>query len=475
MSSKQRTIKSPVTFKGIGLHTGSPVTITIKPALKNTGYNFQRIDLENQPIIKADPDNVTETRRGTTLEQNGGVVHTTEHLLAAIYGCKIDNALIEVDGPEIPILDGSSRIFVTGILDAGFVEQEADRKYLVIKDTLAYEDKEKDIEMLAVPTHGGEFRLTVMVDYHSPVLGTQHASMYQLDDFIEEISECRTFVFLKELKQLAQAGLIKGGDLDNAIVLVEREYSDDEIKDILKMMNKEHLDVKVEGIGVLNTVKLKYENEPARHKLLDIIGDLALVGRFIRGHILAGRPGHFGNVEFAKILKGLIKAERNAPVVFNLDVEPVYDINDITAILPHRYPFLLVDKIIELGKESIIGVKNVTLNEPFFMGHFPGNPVMPGVLQIEAMAQVGGIFALSSVEDPENYSTYFLKIDNVKFKQKVIPGDQLVFELKLLSPIRRGLVNMEGIAYVKGKQVFGASMLAQIIKEKGLEKVEVTV
>lgn len=465
MNSKQRTLKSPVIFNGVGLHTGVKVKVTVKPAPINHGYKFQRIDLEDQPIIAASPENVVGTQRGTTLGKDGvALVHTTEHLLAAIYGCKVDNALIELDGEEIPIMDGSSQMFVEAIEKVGFEEQNADRKYLVLKENIFFE--ENNVEMMAVPTKEGEFRITVMVDYHSKVLGTQHASMYYLNDFKEEIASCRTFVFVKELVQLSKAGLIKGGDLDNAIVLVEKDYTEKEIKDILKAIGREDIEVHVDGIGVLNHIKLKFDNEPARHKLLDIVGDLALVGRFIRGHILAARPGHAGNVAFAKILKDIIKKEKKGGFDYDLQKEPLYDINQIAKMLPHRYPFLLIDKIMEIQESSIVGVKNVTLNEPFFQGHFPGNPVMPGVLQIEAMAQIGGVFALSTVNDPENYSTYFMKIDDVKFKQKVIPGDTLVFQLELISPIRRGLVNMQGIAYVNGIQVMQAKMLAQIIKEK---------
>ncbi len=472
MTAKQRTLKAPVSFTGIGLHTGETATLTICPAPAGHGYKFKRIDLEGQPIIDCDPDRVVGTQRGTTLEQNGGRVYTTEHVLAAIYGCEIDNALIEINGPEVPILDGSSQPFVEGILATGFEEQDADREYLVITETIAFEDTEKNVEMLAVPTNGGEFRLTVMVDYNSPVLGTQHASMYHLGEFVPEIARSRTFVFLKEISSLARAGLIKGGDLANAIVLVERTYSKDELDEIAELVGKKDLNLKVEGIGVLNTTKLQFENEPARHKLLDIVGDLALVGKFIKGHILAARPGHAGNVAFGKVLKGLIKKQK-AEVSFDLNKTPVYDINAITAILPHRYPFLLVDKIIEMDDESIVGVKNVTFNEPFFQGHFPNNPVFPGVLQVEAMAQVGGIFALSTVPDPENYSTYFLKIDKVRFKQKVLPGDTIVFKLKLESPIRRGLVHMSGHAYVNGKVVSEAEMMAQIVKERNLENASV--
>ncbi|MFM7815018.1 MAG: bifunctional UDP-3-O-[3-hydroxymyristoyl] N-acetylglucosamine deacetylase/3-hydroxyacyl-ACP dehydratase [Flavobacteriales bacterium] len=466
MSSKQRTLKSAVHLTGVGLHTGAPVKLSILPAPQNHGYAFKRTDLEGQPIIPADCDLVVTTQRGTTLEYKGARVYTTEHVLAAVYGCKIDNVLIELDGPEVPIMDGSARPFVEAIESVGYEEQAADRQYLVLDENITYEDKEKGIEMLAVPTKGGEFRLTVMVDYNSEILGTQHAHMYQLDDFIPEISKCRTFVFMKELALLAKSGLIKGGSLDNAIVLVERPYSHDEIKDILSQLGREPMDVQVEGMGVLNTIKLQYENEPARHKLLDIVGDLALVGKFIRGHILAARPGHYGNVEFAKILKSLGKAKQQQGPVFDLSKKPLFDIQDITQMLPHRYPFLMIDKILEMDETSIVGVKNVTMNEPFFQGHFPNNPVMPGVLQIEAMAQVGGIFALSQVPDPENYSTYFMKIDGVKFKQKVIPGDTIVFKLVLESPIRRGLVNMRGKAYVNGKEVSEAVMLAQVVKDR---------
>jgi len=466
MSTKQRTIASPIQLSGVGLHSGESVNITIVPAEDNHGYVFQRVDLDGQPKVKADIDNVVSTRRGTTLELNGARVHTTEHILAALYGCEVDNALIQLDGSEVPIMDGSALPFVEAIEKAGYIEQEADREYFTLKENLYYEDDKGYVEMLAVPTPGQEFRLTVMVDYNSPVLGTQHASMYDISEFKTEIAGCRTFVFLREIEELAKNNLIKGGDLDNAIVLVEKERTQEEYQKIAQLVGKDYSDIKVEGIGVLNTVKLKFENEPARHKLLDIVGDLALVGKPFRGHILAARPGHAGNVSFGKIIKQLIKDERKKAPTFDLTKDPVYDVNQIMNILPHRYPFLMIDKIIELNTESVVGVKNVTLNEPFFQGHFPGNPVMPGVLQIEAMAQAGGVLALHNVDEPELWSTYFMKMDNVKFKRKVIPGDTIVFKLELMSPIRRGIVHMKGVGYVNGQVVSEGELMAQVIKDR---------
>lgn len=467
MSTKQQTLKQTVTISGIGLHTGEKVTLTLHPAPENHGYKFQRIDLEGQPIIEASVDNVVGTQRGTTLEKNGARVYTTEHLLAAVYALQVDNLLIQLDGPEVPIMDGSALPFVKAVQAAGIVEQQADAKYFVLKANMTFEDADRKIEMLAVPTVGEEYRITVMVDFNSPVLGTQHATMYKLEDFTTDIAPCRTFVFLKELEQLAAAGLIKGGDLDNAIVLVERSnVPQEELDRLAKILGKENTGIKIEGMGVLNNIKLQFENEPARHKLLDIVGDLALLGCRIKGHILAARPGHAGNVAFCKILKEKMKAEQTALRQFDMD-KVVFDCNQIAAMLPHRYPFLLVDKVIDITETTITGLKNVTFNEPHFTGHFPNNPVMPGVLQIEAMAQVGGIFALSSVENPELYTTYFMKIDKVKFKHKVLPGDTLIFHLELLTPIRRGIVNMAGVAYVNGKEVMEAEMMALVVKDKG--------
>jgi UDP-3-O-[3-hydroxymyristoyl] N-acetylglucosamine deacetylase/3-hydroxyacyl-[acyl-carrier-protein] dehydratase len=465
MADLQRTLSEKIRFEGVGLHTGEAVVMEIHPAPENHGYKFQRIDLEGQPVIKADADLVVSTERGTTLEANGARVYTTEHVLAALYGMAIDNALITLTGPEIPIMDGSSLLFVKEIVRVGSVEQAVERDYFELTENVKWEDTEKGIEFLAVPDTN--YRVTVMVDYNSPALGTQHASMFHLGEFEKEISPCRTFCFLRELEYLAQNNLIKGGNLDNAIVLVERnDVSQQELDKLAALLGKDSLQVNYDGIGVLNSLKLQFENEPARHKLLDIIGDLALVGKPIKGHILAARPGHSGNTRFAKVLKDHIKKQANQGKHFDLEKEPLFDIIAIEKMLPHRYPFLLVDKVMEITEDAIIGVKNVTMNEPMFQGHFPGNPVFPGVFQIEASAQVGGIFALSKVDEPHLYSTYFMKIDNVKFKQKVVPGDTLVFELKLITPIRRGLVHMSSQAYVNGKVVMEAEMLAQVIKDK---------
>jgi len=467
MSDKQRTIQKAVSITGKGLHTGAPVTLTFNPAPENHWYKFQRMDVEGQPIIEADCDLVVDTSRGTTLEKNGVRVHTTEHVLASLVGLGIDNCLIQVTGPEMPIMDGSSLNFIEVLETAGIVEQEAERDYFVLTENLTYEDNVKKVEMLAVPQD--EFRVTVMVDYGSEVLGTQHASMYHLGEFKEEIAPCRTFVFLRELEALLAHNLIKGGDLDNAIVLVDSEVPEDKLNHLRKVFNKP--DVEVKGRGVLNNTKLRFFNEPARHKLLDIVGDLALVGKPLKIHVLAARPGHAGNVDFAKKIKALAKKQKTEKDFFKIDLNqpPLLNITDIMKILPHRQPMLLVDKIMELSSQHVVGVKNVTLNEEFFKGHFPESPVMPGVLLIEAMAQCGGILVLKTVPDPENYLTYFIKIDGVKFRQQVIPGDTVVFNLSLLTPIRRGICHMKGVAYVNNKPVMEAEMMAQIVKVKGNE------
>lgn len=465
MADKQHTLKNPIVVKGVGLHTGKTTTLTIQPAPENHGYIFQRVDLEGEPKVKADIDNVTTTKRGTTLKQNNAEIHTTEHVLAALYGMQVDNALIQLDGPEIPILDGSAKPFVEAIVDSGRQQQTADRAYFCLTENLKYENEEKQAEILAVPD--SEHRVTVMVDYNSPVLGTQHASMYHIGEFEKEIAPCRTFVFLRELMQLVNAGLIKGGSVSNAIVMVDTSLSQDKKQKLADTFNKPVEMLKEVGIGILNNLELNFENEPARHKLLDIIGDLALIGVPIKAHILAARPGHATNIEFARLLRSQIQKQKKQPPKFNLDREPLFDINDVTRILPHRYPMLLVDKIIELEKDDyVVGVKNVTRNEEIFNGHFPQEPIMPGVLIVEAMAQTGGFLILAHVEDPAQYATYFMKIDNVKFKQKVIPGDTLVLKLKLLSPIRRGIAHMKGMAYVGDKLVCEGELLAQIAKKQ---------
>ncbi|MBW6481590.1 MAG: bifunctional UDP-3-O-[3-hydroxymyristoyl] N-acetylglucosamine deacetylase/3-hydroxyacyl-ACP dehydratase [Vicingaceae bacterium] len=465
--AKQQTLKNSFSVVGVGLHTGAKATLTVHPAPENHGFKFRRVDVEGQPVINADANLVVETSRSTTLGINGVKVHTTEHILAALFGLEIDNALIDLDGPEVPIMDGSAYSFVAAIQQVGIVEQNADKEYFVVTNNLTYEDAERQTEMLLVPQD--EFRLTVMVDYNSVILGTQHAHMYHSGEFVAQISKCRTFVFLRELEVLARNGLIKGGDLDNAIVLVDTPLPQEKLNEIADLLGKPH--IKVDKAGVLNNLTLHFQNEPARHKLLDIIGDLALVGRPIKGHILAARPGHKGNTDFAKMIKQEIKKQQKGGMTFDLTKEPLYDINQISKLLPHRYPFLLVDKIIEMDETSIVGVKNITLNEPQFTGHFPNNPIMPGVLQVEAMAQVGGILALSYLPDPENYITYFMKIDKVKFKRKVIPGDTLVFKLELITPIRRGIVHMQGKGYVNGQLVIEAEMMAQLVREVEEEKI----
>jgi UDP-3-O-[3-hydroxymyristoyl] N-acetylglucosamine deacetylase/3-hydroxyacyl-[acyl-carrier-protein] dehydratase len=464
MSQKQRTIKHPVSVSGKGLHTGIVATVTFKPAPVDHWYKFKRIDMPGEPVINADVDNVTDTERGTTLQQNGAKIATTEHLLAALVGLEIDNVLIEVNGPEIPIMDGSSMPFVEALEKAGVVEQDADRVYFEVTENLTYEDLNKHIEMLAVPQE--TYRMTVMVDYNSPVLGTQHATIYQASEFKKEVAACRTFVFLHELELLLSHNLIKGGDLDNAVVLVDRELPKEKLEHLAKVFNKPN--VKVVAKGILNNTELKFFNEPARHKLLDMVGDLALVGMPIKGHILAARPGHSGNVAFAKIIKEATKKDKQKKGVphYNPSKEPVLNVVEIMKLLPHRPPFLLVDKIIDLSDTHVVGVKNVTMNEDFFRGHFPGSPIMPGVLQIEAMAQTGGILALKSVPDPENYLTFFMKIDNVRFRNQVLPGDTLIFRLELISPVRRGIFHMKGTAYVGDKITTEAEMMAQIVKTK---------
>ncbi len=464
MTEKQKTIAKPVLISGTGLHTGKNVNLTFKSAPTNFGYKFKRVDIENSPLIDADVDLVVDTSRGTTIEANGIRVSTVEHVLAAIFGLGIDNILVELDCSETPILDGSSKLIAEALLEAGIIEQEAEKEYYEIKSNITYTDPDKKVEMVIIPSK--EFKLSVLIDYELEVLNTQFASLNKLEDFQTEIAPCRTFVFLHELEYLLSNNLIKGGDLSNAIVFVNRVMSKEELSRLAGLFNKPSVEVLAEGI--LNNVDLYFNNEPARHKLLDVIGDLALIGKRIKGHVIVSRPGHSSNVEFAKLIKKQIKQEvtKKEVPLFDLNKPPLFDINKIRELLPHRPPFLLVDKILEMTDTYVVGLKNVTMNEDFFVGHFPGEPVMPGVLQVEAMAQTGGIMALSSVPDPENYATYFMKIDNVRFRSKVVPGDTLVFRLDLLTPIRRGLCNMKGFAYVGNKIVMEAEMLAQIIKVK---------
>ena len=459
---KQHTIKKEVTVKGVGLHTGKAVTMTFKPAPVNHGYKFQRIDLENKAIISADANKVITTNRGTTLQSNGAELNTVEHVLSALVGLEIDNVLIEIDGPEVPILDGSAEIFINILEEAELVAQDAEREYFEITEPIAYKDETTGAELYALPAE--HFQVTTMIDFNSDILGQQYASLENISAFKKEIAGCRTFVFLHELDALLNQGLIKGGDLDNAIVIVDKLLSKKELSSLAKRLNKKN--VKVEKEGILNTTDLKFRNEPARHKLLDVIGDLALVGKPIKGKIVATKPGHTANVAFAKILKKAYQKKRKlkGKPHYDPNKEPVYNTVEITKRMPHRYPFLLVDKIIELTDTHVVGVKNVTFNEQFFQGHFPNNPVMPAVLQIEAMAQTGGLLALSTVPDPHNWDTYFLKIENAKFKNKVVPGDTIIFKLTLLAPIRRGLCQMHAIAYVGDKIASEAELLAQIVK-----------
>jgi len=458
---KQHTLAESISISGTGLHTGINVDMTLKPANPGFGFQFQRTDLNGTLPLKADCDLVTDTSRGTTLEQGNVKINTVEHILAALVGMGVDNCLIEVNGPEIPIMDGSSAPFVSIIEKAGVLEQEATKAWYTIDTNISFYDEKKRVEMTALPATN--YQITTLIDFNSPVLGTQHASLKSINEFTTEIAPCRTFCFLHELEMLLDNNLVKGGDINNAIVVVDKPLTNDEMNRLAKAFGRTKVEVKTEGY--LNNLELRFPNEPARHKLLDVIGDLALIGYPIKGHIIANRPGHSSNVEFAKKIKQYIKKNKHTKdiPVYDPNQPPVYNLQQIEKTLPHRYPFLLVDKIVELNNDLIVGIKNVTFNESFFQGHFPGNPVMPGVLQIEALAQTGGILCINSMPEG-SYDTYFLKIDNCKFKQKVVPGDTMILKMELIEPIRRGICVMKGSVYVGNKLCTEGEFTAQLVK-----------
>jgi UDP-3-O-[3-hydroxymyristoyl] N-acetylglucosamine deacetylase/3-hydroxyacyl-[acyl-carrier-protein] dehydratase len=458
---KQHTLKESISISGTGLHTGVLVDMKLNPANPGFGIQFQRVDLPNQPIIKADCDLVTDTSRGTTLQVGDAKVSTVEHILAAMVGMGVDNVLIELNGPEIPIMDGSSTPFIEKIEKTGVVEQDAAKAWYSIDENIFHYDEGKRVEMVALPAL--DYQITTLIDFNSPVLGTQHAALNTIKDFKSQIAPCRTFCFLHELEALLDNDLIKGGDINNAIVVVDKAVTDAEMSRLAKVFKRDKIEVKSEGY--LNNLELRFPNEPARHKLLDVVGDLALIGFPIKARIIANRPGHSSNVEFAKKIKQYIKKNKHVKdvPVYDPSITPVFNLEQIEKLLPHRYPFLFVDKIIELTDKVIVGVKNVTFNEWFFPGHFPGNPVMPGVLQIEALAQTGGILCINAMPEGQ-YDTYFLKIDNCKFKQMVKPGDTMLLKMELTAPIRRGICEMRGTVYVNGKVATEADLVAQVVK-----------
>ena len=460
---KQKTIKTEISLTGVGLHTGKEVKMTFKPAPVNNGFTFVRVDLEGHPIVEADANYVVNTQRGTNLEKLGVKIQTPEHVLAALVGCDLDNVIIELNASELPIMDGSSKYFVEALEKAEIEEQNANRKVYVVKEVISFTDEASGSEILVMPSD--HYCVTAMVDFGTKILGTQNANMKSIADFKSEISQSRTFSFLHELESLLENGLIKGGDLNNAIVYVDKEISASTMENLKIAFGKDEITVKPNGI--LDNLTLHYPNEAARHKLLDVVGDLALIGTKIQGKVIANKPGHFVNTQFAKKMAKIIKIEqRNYVPVYDLNLEPLMDIHKIMSVLPHRPPFLLIDRIIEMSETHVVGMKNVTMNENFFVGHFPEAPVMPGVLIVEAMAQTGGILVLSTVPDPENYLTYFMKIDNVKFKHKVLPGDTLIFKCDLITPIRRGICHMQANAYANGKLVAEAELMAQIAKKQ---------
>ena len=464
MSEKQRTLAKEISLTGKGLHTGIDVIITFKPAPANHGYKFCRVDLPGKPVIDALAEHVTDTSRGTTLVQNNASVSTIEHVLAAFHGLQVDNALIEMNGAEAPIMGWSASTFVEAIKEAGIVDLKEDRNYFVVKQKITFSDEEHGVDLIVYPDD--HFSVNVLIDYNSKILGNQYSILDNIDHFEKDISKSRTFVFFHELEPLFNMGLIKGGDLDNAIVILEKEVEQSELDRIAKLFNRPG--ISTHTAGILNSTELRYPNEPARHKLLDILGDLALVGHPIKGKVVATRPGHSSNTKLAKLMRLEMKkalSKRDIPV-YDPSQPPVFTVDEIKKRLPHRFPFLLVDKVISLDESSIVGIKNVTFNESFFQGHFPDEPIMPGVLLVEALAQTGGLLVLSTVEEPEKYSTYFLKIDKVKFKHKVVPGDTVILKMELTDVIRRGIVTMFGQAFVGNKLVLEGELTAQIVKNK---------
>ena len=459
---KQKTLAKSFSLQGKGLHTGLDINITFNPAEENHGYKIKRVDLEGTPVIDALAENVVATQRGTVISKNDIQISTIEHAVAALYAFEIDNCLIEVNAPEFPILDGSARFFVEGIQEAGIAEQNAPKDFYIVKQKIEVKDEETGSSLIILPDD--KFSINTLISFDSPVLSNQYATLNDLSDFAEQVAASRTFVFVREVEMLLNNNLIKGGDLDNAIVIYDKKIPQESLNKLADEMGVQRKDV--QELGYINNKPLVYDNEPARHKLIDVIGDLALIGKPIRGRIIATRPGHGINNQLAKLIRKDIKLNEVQAPLYNPNTPPLLDTNKIKELLPHRYPFLLVDKIIEIGGDHIVGVKGVTVNEPFFQGHFPQEPVMPGVLLVEAMAQTGGLLVLNSVDEPERYSTYFMKIDKVKFRQMVVPGDTLIFRLELLAPIRRGISTMKGYVFVGEKLVCEAEFMAQIVKNK---------